>query len=198
MNHQSKQRSMRSWKRMVAVAAGAAALMATTGGVSIASAASTPHSATRSAVSVAAGAVSNTTLGPTTYQQYSLSGVDWVTVNSAAGTVTIAQSPVLPKGEYVVNVDIQAEAENSSNFLACIMGTTGASDTVRFADGSLGTNTGTEDVGSSNGQVTFNGTAQIKSANDKVVVTCTDGDSIGAQVAGWSITEQPVAKVVVN
>jgi Peptidase A4 family len=41
MNNQSKERTMRSWKRMMTVAVGAAALMATSGGASIASASST-------------------------------------------------------------------------------------------------------------------------------------------------------------
>jgi hypothetical protein len=147
---------------------------------------------------VTATASSDTTLSPTIYQQYSPSGADFLTVNSAAGTVTVIKSPVLSKGLYVVYVDIQATAENAPNFMACTLATTVASDTIRYVDGSLGTDTGTEDLGSSNGQVTLNGTARIRNSNDKIVVNCSDANPIGARIAGWSVTEQQIATVVVN
>ena len=143
-----------------------------------------------------AGATGST--GPTTYQQFSAPGSDDVTVNAAAGNVTIATSPALPAGKYLVSASIQGGPVNVSvNFLACEFSTAGANDKVQTDNGQVGdnlvTNPGANNV---NGNAAFGGTIVLKGAAHSIVATCSDANASGAIVMGWSVTEQPIAGVV--
>jgi hypothetical protein len=143
-----------------------------------------------------AGATGST--GPTTYQQFA-PPTNQLTVNAAAGDVTIATTPLLPAGSYLVSASVQATANVSVNFFSCEFSTTGAKDKVQTDNGEVGddlvTSPGTYNV---NGNAAFGGTIVLKGAAHSVLVTCSDDDAVGATVAGWSVTEQPISGVVVN
>ena len=143
-----------------------------------------------------AGATGST--GPTTYQQF-VPPTNQLTVNAAAGDVNIATSPVLPAGSYLVSASVQATANVSGNFFSCEFSTAGAKDKVQTDNGEVGddlvTSPGRNIV---NGNAAFGGTIVLKGAAHSIVVTCSDDDAVGATVAGWSVTEQPISGAVVN
>lgn len=130
---------------------------------------------------------------PTVYEQQAVNQDLAVATGNVHTTVTT--SPVLAKGDYLVNLAMSVGSIPPGAVVLCGDSTTTSGDVV---DGNYGM-VQNEGTASSGGTCDVTGTVKINNANDKITtwVTVASGPA-GAGVGSWSANETPVGKIVLN
>jgi hypothetical protein len=130
---------------------------------------------------------------PTIYEQQAVNQ----DLAIATGNVhtTVSASPVLAKGDYLVNLAMSVDSIPPGAVVLCGFATTTASD---VGDGNYGLirNGGTA---ASGGTCDATGTMKINDANDRIITWATViVGPAGAGVGSWSANDTPVGKIVLN
>jgi hypothetical protein len=143
---------------------------------------------------VGIGASRGTSAGPSAHEQQLLSQAVPIAANNVH--TTLVKSPVLPRGNFVVDLIIDVDNVRPGADVLCGDATTGTADVV---DGNYGVldNQGTS--ASVSGTCEVSGTVQIKEAHDHIIgwATVYSGPG-GATAGGWSENETRVGNLIVT
>ena len=168
-------------RKTLAAVIGAVSVTLALGGASLASATARP--APQPAV---------TTL-PAVYEQSAINQ----NVAIAAGNVhtTVATSPVLPKGNYLVNLVISFNNLTAGSQVLCGDGTTASTDNVSGNYGDVENQASTATTGS----CSVTGTVQLNNTGDHIIAWATVyAGPAGPSAYSWSVNEEHVGKLVVS
>lgn len=130
---------------------------------------------------------------PTVYEQSAINQ----NVAIAAGNVhtTVATSPVLPIGNYLVNLVISFNNLTAGSQVLCGDGTTASTDSVAGNYGDVEN----QDSTATTGSCSVTGTVQINNTGDHIIAWATVyAGPAGPSAYSWSINQEHVGKLVVS
>jgi hypothetical protein len=181
-HHDSWNSSLRRFSVIAACAATVGIVLASLPGFGVAGAAIRP-----------AAHPDTTSSKPTVYEQTAYNQNLAIT----AGNVhtTVATSPVLAEGNYLVNSVISFNNLTAGSQVLCGWTTTASSDELYYNYGDAEN----QDTNPSTGSCTVTGTATINNPNDQLILWATVySGPAGPTAYGWSMNEWKVGKVEVS